>query len=91
MSASLLGLIIISVFVTTFVLCAALSTDEPIDILVVLCIIFIALITIFGMFYTNKQNEKLEKYGTYPDTTISIKNGVRDTSIIYKVYEEKNN
>lgn len=41
--------------------------------------------------YANKQNNNLEKYGTYPDTTITIKNGVRDTSITYKMYEKKNN
>lgn len=56
-----------------------------------MCIFFLVSSIVFGTIETKFYNNKLEKYGTYPDTTITIKNGVRDTSIIYKVYEEKKN
>lgn len=32
-------------------------------------------------------HEKVETYGTYPDTTITITKGVCDTTVIYKVHE----
>lgn len=32
-------------------------------------------------------HERVETYGTYPDTTITINRGVCDTTIIHKVYK----
>lgn len=32
---------------------------------------------------------RVEKYGTYPDTTITIKNGVSDTTIVHIVKSQK--
>lgn len=77
------------VVILSFILGAILKDNN--DFLSSLLAGFIIIMVVFTTLYTDAQNEKLEKYGTYPDTTITIKNGVRDTSITYKVYEEKNN
>lgn len=81
-------------FILVFVLSLILGVtmhDNNTDFLKSLLLGFIITIIILVPIYIDVQNDKLEKYGTYPDTTITIKNGVKDTSITYKVYEEKNN
>lgn len=38
---------------------------------------------------TNEYKEYVAKFGTYPDTTITIRNGVNDTTVIHLVKVQK--
>lgn len=51
---------------------------------------FAAFVVLFLMGIINDDfHDRVETYGTYPDTTITITKGVCDTTVIYKVYEHE--